>query len=425
MSTKGWIAAAVATTVVVVGAAGTGVAYQRAYGNLDHGQPFQLEEPTAVVTPVEPQPLLDASGLNTQLAEIASSPSLGTFGAYVRATDGTEVFAQSPTKALTPASSTKILTAAAAILELGPQDRITTSVYATDQPGTLVLKATGDVWLTEEKLAELADQIVANAPGASTLLVDTSAWSGPTILDGWDPVDIDAGYVAPLEPVMINGARIGATEGDVPRSHTPAYDVAHNLAMRIGAGNVAVGKAAATGEVASVESPTLIERLNEMMVHSDNVMAEAIGREVALHRGLPGDVGGSTQATLDTLREHGFDTTGITLADNSGLSVHNRITPELLEEILFHAATDAPLRTLLTTLPVAAGSGTLEHRFADATGKGWVRAKTGTLDHTSALAGIVTGKSGVTYTFAFLANDADVAASRSVLDALASALRDA
>lgn len=161
-----------------------------------------------------------------------------------------------------------------------------------------------------------------------------------------------------------------------------------------------------------------------MMIWSDNVMAEAVGHELAVHRGQPGSASAATQSTLDVLTGHGFDITGVTLADNSGLSTYNLIPPRVLDDVLHDAASDTPLRHLLATLPVAGGSGTLTDRYQDLPGRGWVRAKTGTLTGTSALAGVVTADSGRVYSFALLSNGSDILAARAALDRFASAIRD-
>ena len=124
------------------------------------------------------------------------------------------------------------------------------------------------------------------------------------------------------------------------------------------------------------------------------------------------------------LAEHGYDLAATTIHDNSGLSDLNRITPLLLDSLLLDAATAEPLRPLLATLPVAAGDGTLAERYADLPGRGWVRAKTGTLDETSGLAGTVTSIRGNVYTFAFLSNGSSVLEARQALDELASVLRE-
>lgn len=411
-----WVTSAVALAAVA-GVAGFGVVAQRELGALEVAPAYQLPAAAPLLVPASPEPV-DERARDDALASLAADPALGTFHARISdAATGETVFDIQPDAALRPASSTKVLTGAAAITELGAADTITTQVVRGTQPGEVVIKAAGDVWMNAEGMDELARQIGE----ASSVSIDTSLWPAETMLPGWDPADIDAGYVAPLEPAMLNGGRgLDVTEGDVPRSHTPALDVAQALADRVGADTVGFGAAAPGAEVvAQVQSPDLVTRLRAMMKDSDNVMAEAIGREVALHRGSS-----APQATLDVLAERGFDVSGTTLADSSGLSTLNLITPALLDAVVLSAAQGSELAALLEALPVAHGEGTLEDRYEQLPGRGWVRAKTGTLDDTSALVGTVTSRAGNVYTFALLSNDSDILPARRALDTLASALRD-
>ena len=411
-----WVAGAVALAAVG-GVAGFGIAAHEQLSEITHAPPYELQSAPQALEPATPSPIDDAS-LRTTLASLADNPDLGTFHGHVtQASSGDVVFDRASDEALTPASVTKVLTASAALLSLGSQDRITTEVVRGANPGEVVIKAAGDVWLDADAMDELAQQVGQ----ADTVLIDTSAWEGmPELMPGWDPLDIDGGFVAPLQPAMLSGGRLnGETSGDVARSHTPALEVAQALAERVGAQNVGVG--AADGEVvAAVESPTLVERLELMMKNSDNVYAEAIGREVALARGTTDAPG----ATLSVLEERGFNTAGLVLRDNSGLSADNLIAPKLLDVVLYDATSMPELRPLLSALPVAAGEGTLLDRYGDLPGRGWVRAKTGTLDGTASLAGTVTSVNGNVYTFALICNDADVLAARRAMDEFTSALRE-
>ena len=411
-----WVAGAVALAAVG-GVAGFGIAAHEQLSEITHAPPYELQSAPQALEPATPSPI-DAASLETALASLADNPDLGVFHGHVtQASSGDVVFDRASDEALTPASVTKVLTASAALLSLGSQDRITTEVVRGANPGEVVIKAAGDVWLDADAMDELAQQVGQ----ADTVLIDTSAWEGmPELMPGWDPLDIDGGFVAPLQPAMLSGGRLnGETSGDVARSHTPALEVAQALAERVGAQNVALGQG--DGEVvAAVESPTLVERLELMMKNSDNVYAEAIGREVALARGTTDAPG----ATLSVLEERGFNTAGLVLRDNSGLSADNLIAPKLLDAVLYDATSMPELRPLLSALPVAAGEGTLLDRYGDLPGRGWVRAKTGTLDGTASLAGTVTSVNGNVYTFALICNDADVLAARRAMDEFTSALRE-
>jgi D-alanyl-D-alanine carboxypeptidase/D-alanyl-D-alanine-endopeptidase (penicillin-binding protein 4) len=81
---------------------------------------------------------------------------------------------------------------------------------------------------------------------------------------------------------------------------------------------------------------------------------------------------------------------------------------------------------VLTGLPVAGFTGTLDERFdspAATDGVGLIRAKTGSLTGVSSLAGTVVARDGTAYAFAMMADDVpNAVAARSALDDAAAAL---
>ena len=95
--------------------------------------------------------------------------------------------------------------------------------------------------------------------------------------------------------------------------------------------------------------------------------------------------------------------------DGSGLSTQDRVPPAVLAQVVAMAVNGEPpaLRNLLTGLPIAGVSGSLADRFQDdgsRAGAGWVRAKTGSLEVTYALAGYVPDVDGRILVFAFVSN---------------------
>jgi D-alanyl-D-alanine carboxypeptidase/D-alanyl-D-alanine-endopeptidase (penicillin-binding protein 4) len=121
------------------------------------------------------------------------------------------------------------------------------------------------------------------------------------------------------------------------------------------------------------------------------------------------------------------------LVDGSGLSTADRVPAQLLGAVLAEAAARAQgvrdtqfLRPIVTGLPVAGGDGTLADRFANgspsASGRGVVRAKTGTLTGVSSLAGIVTDADGRLLVFALMSNGVNPGLVRPKLDAIAAQL---
>lgn len=414
---KWWVATAVAT-VAVVATAVTGVIVTEK-NRLYYDPAPQLVDAKPVAFPLKKP---DGEPNLANLAPMLDDARLGKASIQFRdVTTGNVVLAKNPQLPLLPASSTKVLTVSAALLKLDLDDRITTRVVQSGSD-IAVIKAAGDVWMTYETIKDLAEQIRKNLPGVKQVQIDTSAWTAPSFIESWGRENITEGFIAPMEPAMIYGARLnGARSGDVPRSNTPALDVAGAVARELGVtafskaeGTVPAGEG--VKELAKVESPTLRERIEKLMETSDSVMAEAVGRELSGN-----DPVGET---LRILGEHFQIPADLKIFDNSGMSKANRIPAEFLDSLMFAAAKDnSRLSAILATLPVAAGTGTLESRYTTLRGRGYVRAKTGTLTDTSALVGTILSESGRVYTFAIISNDAPILEARSAMDELASAVR--
>ncbi|OBH55084.1 D-alanyl-D-alanine carboxypeptidase/D-alanyl-D-alanine-endopeptidase [Mycobacterium sp. E2479] len=398
------------------------------------------------MTPVsETAELPSGPGVSAMLAPMASDPNLGRLGARVTdAITGKELWQVAGDMPLVPASTNKVLTAAAALLTLDHQARISTRVVAGSQnaQGPVVLVGAGDPALSaappgvdtwyrgSARISDLVEQIRRSGVTPTAVQVDTSAFSGPTMAQGWDAADVDNGDIAPIESVMIDAGRIQPSTVNSRRSRTPALDAGRELAKALGLDPNAVTIATAPSgarQLAVVQSAPLVQRLSEMMDHSDNVLAECIAREVAAAINRPRSFAGASDAVTNRLSTAHVDTTGAALLDSSGLSVDDRLTAKTLDGVLQAAAgPDQPsLRALLDLLPIAAGSGTLADRFTDASTAqgpaGWLRAKTGSLTAINALAGVLTDRSGRVLTFAFISNDAGPNG-RNVMDALATRL---
>lgn len=402
------------------------------------------------VTPVDDSAAVPTgAGLAAALGPPLANPDLGVItGRVADARTGKLLWQQGSDVPMQPASTNKVLTAAAALLTLDRDVRVTTKVVAAEsgpsvRAGTVVLVGGGDPTLSAAppgtdtwypgaaRIADLAAQVRSGGVKPTAVLVDTSLFSGPEMAPGWDPADIAGGDFAPIQPVMLDGGRTQPVSVESPRSLTPALDAGRALAVALGVdpATVTTAPGPATGdELASVQSAPLIERLRQMMSASDNVMAESIAREVAGHDQRPRSFAGAVQAVTDRLSRAGVEMTGATLYDSSGLSVLDRLTATNLDEVVSLAAgPDQPaLRPLVDLLPVAGGSGTLSDRFLDPEtsqgAAGWLRAKTGSLTATNALAGIVTDRGGRVLTFALISNGAGQTG-RTAIDTLAATLR--
>ena len=409
-------------------------------------RPAAAANPALVPLP-ESAAVPTTNGMTAALAAAVADPNLGNLtGRITDAQTGQQIWEQRADMPMQPASTNKLLTTAAALLTLDRNARVATTVRAADQtrmPGTVVLVGGGDPTLSAAppgvqtwyhgaaRISDLADQVRKSGVTATAVQVDTSLFTGPDMAPGWDPEDICGGDIAPIQSVMLDAGRIQPTTIESRRSVTPALDAGRALAVALGVdpARVTFAPGPADGrQLASVQSAPLMGRLLEMMNTSDNVMAECIAREVAKATGRPLSFAGGVDAVLSKLAAEKVDVTGASLVDSSGLSVADLLTAKNLDEVVNAAAgPDHPgLRPLVDLLPVAGGSGTLSNRFFDTdvakSPTGWLRAKTGSLTKTNALAGIVTDTGGRVLTFAFISNNAGISG-RTAIDALAGVLR--
>jgi D-alanyl-D-alanine carboxypeptidase/D-alanyl-D-alanine-endopeptidase (penicillin-binding protein 4) len=235
---------------------------------------------------------------------------------------------------------------------------------------------------------------------------------------------------------MLDGARADPTLLDGPRVQDPATAAGKALAGLLGVDSkqVATGTAAPDAtRLASVTSAPVAELVETALRESDNALAEILARQVALSRKAEPTFTGAAEQVLAALTQAGFDTTGAQMVDGSGLSTIDKVPPRLLGALLAKAAApaDGPrdtefLRPILSGLPVAGGDGTLEDRYApdgnSASGRGVVRAKTGTLTGVNSLAGVVTDADGRLLVFALMSNGDNAGTVRPRMDAFAAAL---
>ncbi|MCH7631905.1 MAG: D-alanyl-D-alanine carboxypeptidase [Planctomycetes bacterium] len=123
--------------------------------------------------------------------------------------------------------------------------------------------------------------------------------------------------------------------------------------------------------------------------------------------GQPGKAG-SWQAggavALETIRGWGIDTSGMVIADGSGLSRDNRASARQIVQILRHVYMDSDGGSLfMDSLSLNATRGTLRKRMKDIPGR--VMAKTGYMRGVRSLSGYVRASPKEWYAFSVLFNE--------------------
>ncbi|WP_353988495.1 D-alanyl-D-alanine carboxypeptidase/D-alanyl-D-alanine endopeptidase [Ruicaihuangia caeni] len=450
---RAWLTAALATAFALLGAGSVvaGVAVGAS------GSTQAAPEPPPVVVPTEteepprplPDPLTTPSALRTcSITPQTQTAALGAlYASVLDANTGEVLFDRNAAAPERPASVLKVLTAAAALDVLGPDHRLTTRVVQGDDPDTIVLVGGGDATLSRlgsgsesfypgaPKLGDLAAQVRAKLTDEVdevTLVLDSTLWDpNDSWESSWDRSEQTQGYMSEVTALQVDGDRDDPTRGTSRRSDDPVARAGEWFTSALQAEGVRVdsvklGAAPANAAVlAEVQSQPVATLVRQMLLVSDNTIAEMLARVTSKRLGLAGTFGSLQETYSRALSNYGIPTTGMTIRDGSGLSEHNRATPVYVSQLLAKALHgERNLRVLYDGLPVAGKTGSLASRYTgdNAVARGAIAAKTGWIWTGRSLAGVVNAADGTQLAFAFYAVGDDDVVTTTALDTLATAV---
>ncbi|HEY1882798.1 MAG TPA: D-alanyl-D-alanine carboxypeptidase/D-alanyl-D-alanine-endopeptidase [Candidatus Cybelea sp.] len=229
-----------------------------------------------------------------------------------------------------------------------------------------------------------------------------------------DTTDVARPWDLPLTIRIVGSYPAGAPESDdltpsVPDPERYAGDVFLRALRAVGisvAGGVRSGvtpvKRSTLWRHASVVMPEL---LSEFWLPSDNLMGELFLKELgASHAGEPGTYASGIALEEEYLRSLHIDPSTVAIADGSGLSVYDRVTPRDLVTVLRSDWNGPARESVLAALPVAGVRGTLKSDFTGSLLDGKVYAKTGSMRHTRALCGYIDAAAHGPVAFSLLIN---------------------
>jgi D-alanyl-D-alanine carboxypeptidase/D-alanyl-D-alanine-endopeptidase (penicillin-binding protein 4) len=179
--------------------------------------------------------------------------------------------------------------------------------------------------------------------------------------------------------------------------------------------------------LAAHDGPSMAEMVRVVNKESQNLHAEMLLRLVGLKAKGEGSVEKGHEAVADFLERLGVPDAGWGLADGSGLSGFDLLTPRGLVTLLAAMDRHPQAAAFRDSLPVAGVDGTLEKRMKGTPAEGRVLAKTGTTRLARALAGYVTTVRGERLAFAIVVNNHEGKGREAVaaIDAIAVALATA
>lgn len=301
------------------------------------------------------------------------------------------IFTHNHRQLMRPASTLKMMVAVAALNRLGADYRYTTRLSYTGHKDSTVLRGSlycrggFDPALDGGDLNAMADSI--SAMGIDTIrgnvFADLSMKDSDLLGEGWC-WDDDNPVLSPLvvgrkdnflerfaSALRRNGIVV---EGSFEKARTPQQAQALCTINR-----------------------HITDVLQRMMKKSDNLYAESVFYQLAADAGShrPASARQGRQV-MNRLIEHlGFRPSAYYVADGSGLSLYNYVSPELEVAFLRHAYAHQEIyQPLLASMPIAGVDGTLRSRMRSGEAHQNVRAKTGTVTGVSALAGYCTAANG-------------------------------
>ena len=299
---------------------------------------------------------------------------------------------------LRPASNMKLITAIAALDRLGAKHQLRTTLYYTGVRDSSTLR--GDLYCVGgmDPLFD-KDDLQAFVEGVRTLGIDTIR--GRLVADksmkdadllGWGWCWDDDNPV--LSPLHIERKDLFLEHFVQALRKAGIYVDAQLCEGRLPAG--------ATYVVASVH--TISHVLPQMMKDSDNLLAESLFYQLAASSGArPATAKHARQIINKLIDKLGLASSAYNIADGSGLSLYNYLSPELEVAFLRYAWSKEGIRVpLYPSLPIAGRDGTLSKRMRKTIAEGNVHAKTGTLKGVTTLAGYCTAANGHVLCFAIM-----------------------
>lgn len=308
------------------------------------------------------------------------------------------VFAHGEQQQLRPASCQKILTTVAALRTLGTDYRYRTTLLLdgtiadSTLSGTLYLRGGFDPLFDRTDLLALVDSLTTAGIRriSGRVVFDHSMKDTSTRGWGWCWDD----KVTALTPLLYEG-REGLEHRFLSALREAGLDVNDDIEYR---------ETPRSATTLAERTHNIDQALLPILKNSDNLFAESLFYQLAAESGRSyADHKRAARAVEKMLAAAGATGGTYQIADGSGLSLYNYLTPRVLVATLRYAYRhDAVYRHLLPALPIAGTDGTLRKRMTSGNAQGNVRAKTGTVEGVSTLAGYCTAANGHTLCFAIM-----------------------
>lgn len=283
---------------------------------------------------------------------------------------GETVFEKNANSLRKPASVQKLLAGAAAVLHLPMEEVFTTSTWVGVEPKSIVIQGSLDPWIS------LSDSVAKKMGRTSLPRIEFNSLNALKSANSGSIRNSTIYYSNLYSQDVANIKSFFAKHGVVAKMKHVGGQDALALSDRF---------------ILDSESPQLQEILAFTLTWSDNLLAERIARLAAKAAGNTFDDAGVAATFTEVLSEFEIDSSSLVVGDASGLSPENRVTAKQVGQLLVKMKRDERFLPMINGLPVSGISGTLRNRFIQTApdAVGLIKAKTGTLNDTTNLAGYV------------------------------------
>ena len=327
---------------------------------------------TAAMTSGAPA-ALKSSAISPILKSAASSKTLANPGLIlVDPVSGETIYENDADTLRKPASLLKIISAVALLDYVDPDFRFTTEILTGTAPNTLIIAGALDPWMERN----------------NTLATKMGRVSLPKIAKtALKKLDSDNG--APIKTLRIEYSKMHSVDLDYIKSQFAARKIKVST-VKVTA---AEAKLNSKESIAKFDSPPLQEIMDWMLIWSDNTLGNRMAMYASMKAGFGYAESGIEETFVRTLSNLEIDSTGLNAVDGSGLSRSNRVSAQMLAELLLKTYKNDKYRTVYGGLPVGGVNGTMRNRFVTSAPKaiGLVRTKTGLLTGVVSMAGYVQG----------------------------------
>lgn len=285
-------------------------------------------------------------------------------------TTGEVVYERNSYSQRKPASVMKILSASATLEYLDPLSSFQTDIYLGSEPKTLLIQGSLDPWIS------MSDTVAKKMNRTSLPRLAFNSMTALKAANGGSLKNIKVMYSGIYSQDVANLKAFWAKRGFKPTMKSVGIQTLASMQGDF---------------VLTSVSPPISEILDFTLLWSDNLLAERLARLASKAAGHGLNDQGVAITFAELLSKFGIDSSKLVVVDASGLSKENRITAQIIGQLLLKTRRDEKFALLYKSLPVGGVSGTLRKRFITTapSAVGLVHAKTGTLNGTVTLAGYV------------------------------------